>query len=715
LVSSLPIKFDPLLCKDNLKQRWQEIIFQSRETIVTLISKQFKQNKGLVANVIRPRAITLVLRLVAHFGTHCALVPDNCRAEMPGFCSLVFDNANGVVHAYCMVIVEYVCSFLVEQKRPTEEWHPRSLQVWVNDAKTQKKSFGLMPTITLSKPGNNQFEDQPMCVSELLVSILDNPDDSLCSLKKSIEEHCQQILQLQELKKEEKQKQKQDQKEQGKRPLVASLVEQEAACMESSHEITQENNLLISKSPSQFGSASPPKSPNSACRTPVTELLSAGHNRQLNFTGGDNTVGDNDAIAQLAPTMHKSACHTPVTELSAGPIRQLNFTVGDDTVGDNDAVAQLAPTMHTFLMDQLSLNDGAVPNALVNVVESCVHFMAKERYKHLDPSPLLESSLNDPTIQVKRRKLNVEHMGNVYAALAELVTLHAQELETHYPASQLDWSKSAGGTPVNVVVKPRQQYDSATLQCIGNTMLGTAGKVSSWTNDPSRRTQKSNGTLKPPPLVASSMITPGSVEPRPPALSSRITPGSVEETAGSPWRLQRVDDATLPLLGTAGQVSSSTNDPSTQTKEINGALKPPPPALSSRITPGSVEETAGSPWRLQRGDDATLPLKKTDPNENRQASPTHRSIVVKAVNVKPSNNNNKTPGKGTPIRSTSASKKKDNKDRLSSKKKKKALSPQGSGMKPKKMSLFPKEEETQCLPSPSRNKENTTHKSQNDK
>ena len=446
------MKFDPLLCKDNLKRRWQEIIFESREAIVKLISTQIKKgNKGLVENVIRPRATTLVLRLVAHFGTHCVSVPDHCRTEMPSFCSLVFDNSNvGVVHAYCKVITEYVCFLLEEQKGPTKEstlWLPRSLMVWVNDATDKtKNSVRLMPTITLAKPSINQSEDQSMCVSELLVSILENPDDSLSSIKQSIEDHCHQFLQLQQQNEEEKK-----QKKQGKGSLAQQFFDSQAhEGSTSKTENTDDISVGSVEAPSRVldseGANALP-----AALSPVNKQLKY----EVNEVKGSLSPESKGGMGQHCPAATGRA-----------PSMHDGLQLG--------SAAQLSPSMHTFLMRQLSLNHGALPNALVNVVETGVQFMAEQRFGNDDPSLL--RSFNEPERQAKRRKINVEHMGHIYVLIEKLMTLHAEELDRQFQSEErIDW-KNATGDIINVVVEPRSVYSPSELICIGNQLLGTAHK-----------------------------------------------------------------------------------------------------------------------------------------------------------------------------------------------------------------------------------------------
>jgi len=448
LVSPLPMKFDPLLCQHNLKRRWQENIFESREVIVSLISNQIKKgNKGLPENVIRPRATTLVLRLVARFGTHGVLVPENCRTNMPSFCSLVFDETKvGVVHAYCKVITQYVCFLLEEQEQPTEEnplWLPRSLLVWVNDATDKSKNpLVLMPTITLAKASINQFEDKSMCVSELLVSILENPDDSLSSLKQSIEDHCHQHLQLQQHNKEEKK-----QKKPGKGPLAArsKYIDDQAGILTPKTEHSSDDSQSVVSGQDLNGGIPWAHSD--------LDIPSSITNRKLDY--------------DESPELKKGINQDGSAATAGAPTMQNRLQAQSEP--------QLSPPVHKFLMAQLSLNHGALPNALVDVVETGVNFMAQQRFANYDS---ILRSYNEPAGQAKRRKLNVEYMGHMYHLIEKLMTLHAQDLERLFFDSaedNLDWSKATGGI-LNLVEKPRLVRGVQDFICIGNEMLGRPGQ-----------------------------------------------------------------------------------------------------------------------------------------------------------------------------------------------------------------------------------------------
>jgi hypothetical protein len=440
------------MCKDNLKKTWQETIFESREAIVKLVSNQIKKtNKGLVENVIRPRATTLVLRLVAHFGIHCISCPDNCRAEMPSFCSLVFDDQKvGVIHACCKVITEHVCFLLEEQNRPTNEsplWLPRSLLVWVNDSTDKTKnsvgSVGLMPTITLAKPGIDQSESQSVCVSELLVSALENPD-SFPSLHKSIEDHCNQILQHEQEKQEAKKQKKQKKQVEG---LARDLIDDEA---KPRAELDESDDDESGQSLSQGQSSAPVP----GSQAPNLSNVSSPVNKGLK---------DDERIHQDSDRGMDQNC---ALTTAPAPLHQDGLLLG--------SVPQLSPSVHTFLKAQLSLNHGALPNALVNVVETGVQFMAQQRFGNYDPSLLI--NFNEPDKQAKRRKLNEEHMGHLCVLIEKWMTLHAKELDLQFRSENAtDW-KNATGEIINVVVKPRLACNPSELQCIGNELLGTAGK-----------------------------------------------------------------------------------------------------------------------------------------------------------------------------------------------------------------------------------------------
>jgi hypothetical protein len=479
LVSALPLKFDPLLCKENLTYRWQTIVFQAIvKAISTLVKK--KGNKGFVENLIRPRATTLVLKLVALLGTQECTIPKNCKAEMPNFCSLVFENGkDAVVSAYCKVISEYVCSLLEEQKDTTEErqsWFPGSLRGWVDDdAEKTQVSLRLMPTITLTSPGINQTEDQPMCVSELLVSILENSDEHLRSLKKSVEGYCFQSFNKQQEAKEEK-KQKRETKKQGK-VAAAGLIDNEAA----------------GSSASQDQSSSPPGRPS------FNDGVGSNNDHK------DDKNGTRDGTDLRSPPDIVCAINTSApyemafdqTRLQYGAARQESHD------GLNRGFApQLTPLNQEFLLNQLSLNHGAVPNALVNMVENGVQFMAKKRFDTYDPSLL--ASFNDPSSQTKRRKLNEVHMGKIYVALTELMTSHAQALEEHFKSQVAqDWSHIALDPEAgNIIEKARKAHSPTALRSIGKRMLDQpAGKplgnpskgVDSSVKNPSR-----NPTVTPP-------------------------------------------------------------------------------------------------------------------------------------------------------------------------------------------------------------------------
>jgi hypothetical protein len=111
-------------------------------------------NKGLFENLIRPHATTLVLTLVAHFGTQSVVVPHAVVGQMPSSRLLVLDNTkDGVICACCKFIVSHVCFLFGEHELSAEDedrpsWCPRLLQGWLINATAKTRE--LMPQITLA-------------------------------------------------------------------------------------------------------------------------------------------------------------------------------------------------------------------------------------------------------------------------------------------------------------------------------------------------------------------------------------------------------------------------------------------------------------------------------------------------------------------------------------------------------------------------------------
>jgi hypothetical protein len=569
--------------------RWQTIIFQSREAIVNSISTLIEnRNKGLVENVIRPRATTLVLRLVAHFGTNCVSVPANCRSTMPSFCALVFDNTKeGVVHAYCKFIAEYVRSLLEEHKGLTEKnipWLPLSLQDWVKDSQDQtKKSLGLMPQLTLAKCGINESENQSMCVSKLLVFILEHPrHESPTFLKTSVERHSQQILQTQQQEKERKRKQKIQEKkpDSGTNP---SYIDIEAKGDHSDSEVSQGGNIspLLDESEEEDDKASRIIKP---CENPASPL-----------------VNDSQPVANCcagAPASDETPTNRVLLYSAQKPKHGL--TPQSNDMLQLGSEGNLGPNMHKFLTEQLSLNHGALPNALVNMVETSVQYMAKQRFKNCDNS-LLES-FNTPCLQTKRRKLNAELVGNVYVALAQVLTLHAQDLdEHHHTPAAIDWEATTGyDGDRNVIQGPRKAYHPTELQIIGKELLGGGLAAPSHkghtpeAESVSPHAQASAGAKDATPVSSKASLVPSpapALEATPPA-----KPCTGSSSSKKKWKV--VAQAAKPV---AKALTDDTASPSRQkeVKQSNQASSPHHPVQSSPTDPRSrVQNVEECPRRI---------------------------------------------------------------------------------------------------------------------
>jgi hypothetical protein len=447
---------------------WQEWVYRPRETLVKSIAdatlqhiqENKKWNRGYIESLIRPRITTLVLSLVAHFGTKNMAVKDEerCRLAMPNFCRLVFDNKrDGFIQAYCHIISVYVCSLLtnvephegyaiaVSNNPPPPAWLPQSLQSWVNDAKNvTQTTLRLMPLITLAPSGINVSTTKATSLSDLLVTVLEKPDPG-CQLQKSLEEHCSRQCMVEEEVEQNREREKREKKQNKEK--------------EKEERQKQDSSISgVSDDSGQQGSAG-----NDQCSDQSEKEVGAG--------GNVNSESPADS-AMVGRTKHKV---TPGTSSTTDVLKNQHELNNRPNTKSKMA---LHPENREALQDEFARKNAMIPVALVRMMNNNVQRMAQRRFKDVQDK---RSFYSDVQGVDSRRQINEEMIGEIFTLLTKYAERHARELPAETGAA---WSHIGGNNNLEeraekVVSTPssNQTLGRVILSSRGEQRAGEAGRV----------------------------------------------------------------------------------------------------------------------------------------------------------------------------------------------------------------------------------------------
>jgi hypothetical protein len=484
---------------ESMLSTWQECIYEPRETMVKSIAdatlQPFQQgrkwNRGYIESLIRPRITTLILSLVAHFGTQKMSVEDEdrCRSTMPNFCMLVFGKpGRGFIQACCRIISVYVCSLLTNVDRiegsPVEEsntppppaWLPQSLQCWVNDAKDMaQKTLRLMPLITLATSALNVSTTKATSLSDLLVSMLEKPDRT-CQLQQTLEEHCSRRLVMEEADKQTKERERREKKQQQKQKGETEAQDRsDSAVLKKDYETPEANDdgelTSIGGGSDDFDSddASDDKTHNTVTNNKVVVTPASG--------------GQEDVLQ--AKNM------TP-----GGALQRLHEETGRRRRSKVQHLS-LHPENRQNLWNAFGGSNAALPNSIVRVMRTSVHQMA---VRHFIVPGGMEKFLNDEIGRNARVKIDQEMIGEIFTVCTKFAERHAKMfLEESGP----EWSHVAGKD--NLLESEEATVATASSnQDIGSGLLGGGAEAS----QPSSAKNRAGTSENAPTTSSNKNITP---------------------------------------------------------------------------------------------------------------------------------------------------------------------------------------------------------------
>lgn len=426
---------------------WQAWIYEPREILVQTVANATwvslpegnkRWNRGYIEGLIRPRIATLVLSLVAHFGTEKVSEEsvENCRSSMPYFCAIIFNTkGQGVIQAYCNIISGYVCSLLegiephpVRDNRLPPLWLPKSLQDWVNDAKdVTQKTLRLMPMITLVTSGHNMTNIKSVTLSDLLVAILENPDPS-CPVQTSLEEHCSgrcKVAEEERQMKKQKKEKKAEEKQQQQQPIVEKVDTPNEPDSEDECGGTAEETPTLKEN--------------------MGNVDYGNRGEESAAWGNEITPATNEAKDNGKTTL-KDLCERRRPQ-KGQPLMALH--------ADN----------RQSIWNDFAHNKAILPRKLVEVLSNSVQHMAKRHY-------VLEADLatfnSDVEGHAARKRINDEMIGEIYTVITKYAERHARD----FPAvvNGTNWTTVTGGG--NFLVRTEDDVSAPdSMESVGRKIL----------------------------------------------------------------------------------------------------------------------------------------------------------------------------------------------------------------------------------------------------